>query len=172
MSPDKDTPDEGSQEGQEIVPPAPRGEVTPRQSHHVARHGYSATELNALYSLSRVFLEGGEIATAERVARGIVSVEPKFIDAWLTLAYVALMREDLDEVIHSAKKALALKESSVEALLLLVIAYFQLKDFQTGGTYLGEVSDRLGVERVRPELRGLYDAQVLRFEERLRAGAP
>ena len=166
MSPDKDGSDNSLQEGQDSSALTPRGDITTRSSSHIARHGYSATELNALYSLSRVFLESGEIATAERVARGIISVEPDFIDAWLTLAYVALMREELDEAIHSAKKALALRDSSLEGLLLLVIAHFQ-----SGGTYLGEVSDRLAVERARPELRRLYDAQVIRFEERLRAGA-
>lgn len=171
MSPDKDGSDNSLQEGQDSSALTPRGDITTRSSSHIARHGYSATELNALYSLSRVFLESGEIATAERVARGIISVEPDFIDAWLTLAYVALMREELDEAIHSAKKALALRDSSLEGLLLLVIAHFQLNDFQAGGTYLGEVSDRLAVERARPELRRLYDAQVIRFEERLRAGA-
>ncbi len=81
------------------------------------------------------------------------------------------MREDIDEVIRTAKKVLALKASSLEALLVLVIAHFQLDDFQTGGTYLGEVSDRLAVERARPELHRIYDAQVIRFDERLRAGS-
>lgn len=171
MSPDKDDSDNDLEEGQYSSSLMPRGDVMPRSSGQIMRQGYSATELNALYALSRVFLESGEIATAERVARGIISVEPDFIDAWLTLAYVALMREDLDEAIYSAKKVLTLKDSSLEGLLFLVIAHFQLNDFQTGGTYLGEVSDRIAVERARPELRRLYDAQVIRFEERLRSGA-
>ncbi|NBW39734.1 hypothetical protein EBR25_01890 [bacterium] len=146
--------------------------LSPRGDRAIVRHGYSTTELDALYSLSRIFIESGEIATAERVARGLVSIEPTHVNAWLVIAYASLMREDYGETISAAHRALELRNSSMEALLFLVLAHFQLKDFQTGGTYLGEVSDRLAAsERMRPELRQLYEAQVLRFEERLTGGS-
>ncbi|MCB0328874.1 MAG: hypothetical protein KDD70_04405 [Bdellovibrionales bacterium] len=144
--------------------------IMPRSDTSLVRQGYSTNELQALYALSRSYVTGGQLGLAERIAKGLVAVAPEFAQAWLILAYTALMREDYNEAIFSARQTLRIIPTSTEALLFLVISYFQADDFQTGGTYLGEVADLIRSEAIKPEVKKLYDSQVIRFEERLRVG--
>ena len=162
---EEDFPEKGQRALASQSVPMPRGDAS------LVRQGYSQSEIEALYALARTFLASGETGPSERMSKGIVSVAPEFAPAWLMLAYIYLMQENRNETIFSARQALRAQPNSVEALLFLVIAYFQAEDFQTGGTFLGEVAELVHGERGTPELRRLYDSQVIRFEERLKQGS-
>lgn len=134
------------------------------------RQGYSRSELEALYALGRTMLTSGDMGSAERIAKGLIGIAPDFSPAWLLLAYHALMQGKHNDTIFNARQALRVHPACIEALLFLVIGYFEIEDFQTGGTFLGEVAELVHGERGSPELKRLYDSQVIRFEERLRQG--
>ncbi|MCB0321518.1 MAG: tetratricopeptide repeat protein [Bdellovibrionales bacterium] len=147
--------------GTETIAPVVRADLAP------VRQGYSDEEYVALYALAREFLATGDLPSAERIARGLVALQPRFSSAWMIQAYIALMREDLSQAIHFAREALKHDSTMCEALLCLVIAYFNLEDYQSGGTYLGEVSDLIDGRKVSPELRNVYQSQMARFQLRL-----
>ncbi|MCI5064132.1 hypothetical protein MRY87_00250 [bacterium] len=157
----------------EALPTLRDNTPTPKGDRSLARkgeagQGYSNSELESLYALSRMYLLAGETHSSEKIARGLTAVAPDFEKAWLLLSYLLLMKEDLNGVFAAARQALRIHTTSLEALLFLVISAFEGEDFQSGGTYLGEVADLLGQEDARPELRRVYESQTLRFEQRLK----
>ena len=77
------------------------------------------------------------------------------------------MREDFDQTIFAARQALRAEPHLLEALLFLVIAYFNAEDFQSGGTHLGEVTDLCKPSEMTPRQKKIYDALVLQFQKRL-----
>lgn len=138
-----------------------------RSERGVIKHGYSLQELTALYDIGRSLILSGELAKAELIANGLGVVGVDFSHGWLLQAYVAMMREDFDRSIFCARQALRVEPKLPEALLILVISYFNLQDFQTGGTYLGEVADLLSTTDLTPDIRKIYETQVIRFQKRI-----
>ena len=141
----------------------------PRQrlSSEVIKRGYSDEEIAHLYELARFSLETGETRRAELIATGLVEVAPEFEPGWLCLATVHLHGRAYEAAIGAAKQAHQLNPDSVVALLLLVTASLATGDYNSAGTFLGEVGERIDAGAVEDQnaLR-FYRAQLARFQAR------
>lgn len=131
------------------------GEVMRRPSE-ILRRGYLDEELKNLYALARLWVEGGDTRGAETIFAGIRHVAPHFAPGWLGLAYVRALQGEIERAADYARAALEAEPESIEAMLFLICCSLTLSDYNTAGTLLGEVGDRVEANQVR-------DAGVLRF---------
>jgi len=128
---------------------------------------YSEQEVQLLYELGRLFLENGELRKAEVIFKGIVSVEPTYVAAWLGLAYLYHYSSQIDEGIAAAKKVVQLEPGSVEGSLFLVIFLYSSGEISTAGAILGEVREKVESGLVRdPNILRIYRSQLERFSSR------
>lgn len=143
--------------------------LAPRQRvpSEVIRRGYSDEEVANIYELGRCFLEGGSLRRAEAIFSGLTEVCPEFRPAWLGLAYVHLHSKDLQNALIASRAALRLDPQSVETMLLLVISSMGLEDYNSAGSWLGEIRDRIEGGQVHDtHLLRLYRAQLARYQVR------
>lgn len=142
---------------------------TPRQRvpSEVIRRGYSDEEVANIYQLGRAFLETGSLRRAEAIFSGLSEVCPDFRPAWMGLTYVHLYSKDLQNALQAARTALRLDPQSVETMLFIVICSMGLGDFNSAGSWLGEVRDRIEGGQVHDNhLIRLYRAQLARYQSR------
>ncbi|MCB0334017.1 MAG: hypothetical protein KDD55_10995 [Bdellovibrionales bacterium] len=144
-------------------------EQTNRSSSEVLRKGYSDEEVSSIYELARLHLENGQLAKGEAILDGLVEVSPDFAPAWLAKCYLSLMAQNLDKALFSARQALRIQPDFVEAILFLVACLMSVGDFNSAGTHLGEVGERIEAGMVTdPEVIRLYKAQLIRFQNKVR----
>jgi tetratricopeptide (TPR) repeat protein len=126
------------------------------------KRGYSLEEVEHIYALGRLYLESGNLRQASLIFDGLVDVVPHFTPALLARAIIALFQREYTDAADAAKRAFTADPHSVEALLLLVLSLFGLNDYNSAGTYLGEVRDAI-------ESGNLTDKQLLRVYRMLLA---
>jgi tetratricopeptide (TPR) repeat protein len=140
-----------------------------RVNSEVIRKGYSAEEIATIYELGRLFLENGYLRKGEIVMRGLTAVAPSYLPAWLGICYVYLTGQRFDAALLAARQALRADPRSSEAMLLLVVALLSTGDYNSAGTYLGEIKEQIDFgELNNPAFVRLYQSQIERFQLRQR----
>ena len=143
------------------------GAMNKRPSHELIKRGYSEDEVANIYELGRSFLENGFVRKAQAIMLGLTEVAPEFTPGWLALTYVHIHNQEPDLGIVSARQALRLEPDSTEASLFLSILMLMLGDFNSAGTYLGEVQEKIEAGSVDdPQITRLYKSQLARFDAR------
>lgn len=131
------------------------------------RRGYSEDELHHIYELGRLFAETGQVRRAEKIFIGLTEIAPNFLNGWLGLGYTYTYHNNYVNAHQAALQAVKINENSVEAMMLLAVVSMILGDFNSAGTYLGEVGEKIENGAVaEPNLVRLYKTQVARFETR------
>ncbi len=138
-----------------------------RSPSEVLKRGYSDEEIAHLYEFGRLALENGDVRRAETVLAGITQIAPEYSPAWLGMCCVQIINRDYEEALHSAKQALRLAPESVEAMLFLISCLITQHDYNSAGTYLGEVGERIEAGGVdHPNLVRFYRTQLARYQNR------
>ena len=142
------------------------GELIRRPSE-VLRRGYLDEEVRNLFALGRLWIEAGDMRGAETIFKGLITVVPDFAPAWLGLAYCQVCSANLEGAADSARVALKVAADSVEAMLFLACCLLTLGDFNSAGTLLGEVAERVESGQVMDSnLIRFFRLQLARFHNR------
>lgn len=142
-------------------------ESRPRRPSEVLRRGYADEEVAAIYALGRLYLENGDIRRAEVIFHGLTEALPDFAPGWLGMSYVFLASRNYDQAIYSARQALRLDPDFVPATLFLVASLLSTRDYNSAGTFLGEVGEKIESGAVEdPALIRFYKGQLARFQTR------
>lgn len=132
-----------------------------------AKRGYSFQEISNIYELGRFFLENGDIHRGEAIMLGLTHVAPEFMPSWLGLAYVNIHVGNFEQALQASRQAYRLDPDSLVAILFLVSCLMSQGDYNTAGTYLGEVSDKIeGGFVTHPNVIRFYKAQLIRYQDR------
>lgn len=138
-----------------------------RLGSEIVKRGYSDEEIANIYELARFSLENGDWHRAEAIASGLVEVAPDFAPAWLSLAYIRIQNKAYEAAIQAASQALRVNPELAEAQLFLVACLLTTGDYNSAGTYLGEVGERIESGQVRdPNVIRFYRTQLARFQSR------
>ncbi len=138
-----------------------------RAAGDLVRRGYSDDELSHIYELGRFSLENGDTRRAETIMVGLNEVAPEFAPAWLGMCCIHTFNKNYDGALHAARQALRADSESVEAMLYLVCCLLSTNDFNSAGSYLGEVGERIEAGAVdNPNILRFYKAQLARYENR------
>ena len=133
----------------------------------VLKRGYSNEEVERIYALGRFFLENGDIKRAEVVMAGLIEVAPEFAPAWLGMSYIYFQEKNLEQATQCALRALRSDPESVEATCYLITFTLTSGDFNSAGTYLGEISEKIEAGLIEdPKFIRFYKAQLARFQGR------
>jgi len=136
-----------------------------RSPSEVLKRGYSDEEIIHIYELARVFLEGGQLKRAEAIFTGLTEIAPEFAPAWLGLSYIHIQNKSYETATWAARTALQNDPEFIEAMLYLVACLLFAGDFNTAGTFLGEVGERIESGAVdNPEVARFYRMQLARYE--------
>lgn len=128
------------------------------------RTSYSKEEQLDIYALAKMCLETGHIKRAEVILRGLTTVVPDFVPAWLALSVAQSSLGDIEAAYESARHALKLQGDSPAAMILLVTTALSLGDQSTAGTYLGELKELIEQGIVNdPNLIRLFKMQMVRY---------
>jgi tetratricopeptide (TPR) repeat protein len=131
------------------------------------RRGYSIEEIDAIYDLGRLYLTSGNLQAAENIMQGLVSVVPDYAPAWLGLSYINGMNHNHDAALFAARQAVRIDATATEAQLYLISCLLTVEDFNTAGTYLGEVGDKIDSGTVdNSYLVRFFKAQLVRYHNR------
>ncbi len=133
----------------------------------LTRRTYSAEEIDSLYEFGRVALQDGKLRIAEAVFHGLNHIAPDYAPAWLGSSYVHIFNAQIDQAVFCSRQAQRIDSESVEASLFLVACLMSTGDYNTAGTLLGEVGDRIEAgANFSPEVLRFYKAQLARFQNR------
>lgn len=133
----------------------------------VSRRGYSDEEIDQIYELGRLFLESGQLRRAEVVMHGLNEVAPDYYAAWLASGYLHILSQDYDAAVLCCQNALRVFSEGPEAMLLLAACLLTTGDFNTAGTYLGEVAEKIDMGKIRnPNVVRLFKMQLARYQSR------
>lgn len=153
------------EEDERALAPAPKEKH--KAPSEVLKRGYSDDEILHIYELGRLCLENGDVRRAESILSGLTYIAPDFAPAWLGMSYVHIQAKNHDAALQAARQALRLDAESVEAMLFLISCLLTHGDYNSAGTYLGEVADRIDGGSVdRPNLVRFYRAQLARYQNR------
>lgn len=140
---------------------------TKRRPSEVLKRGYANEEIGNIYELARLFLENGQLRRAETLLLGITEVAPDFAEGWLALSYVHTCHEQNNEAIFAARQALRIKPDFDEAMLFLIAGLMSAEDYNSAGTYLGEIAERIESGAItHPQLKRFYKALLARYKNR------
>ena len=138
-----------------------------RSPSEILKRGYSDEEINHIYELGRFYLENGDLRRAEAILLGLTEVAPEFSAAWLGMSYIHMQSKNYDPAIYTARQALRVEPNAVEAILFLVTCLLTAGDFNSAGTYLGEVGEMIDSGAVDdPNVVRFYGAQLARYQSR------
>ena len=137
-----------------------------RRPSELLKRGYSEEELANIYELGRFCLENGDFRRAEVIFNGVTAVAPDFAPAWLGKAYLHTQGRNFDEAVEASRQALRVEPDSVVAMLFLVTSLLTVGDYNSAGTYLGEVSERMESANLHPNVVRFFKAQLARFQTR------
>ena len=138
-----------------------------RTASEVLRRGYSDEEVSRIYELGRLCLENGDVKKAEAVLTGVTQIAPDYAPAWLAMSYVQLLGKNQDAAFQAARQAYKADPNSVEAMLFLISCLLSHHDYNTAGTYLGEVAERIESGAVsHPNVVRFYRTQLARYQSR------
>lgn len=138
-----------------------------RAPSEVLKRGYSDEEVQHLYELGRLCLENGDLRRAEAILTGLTHIAPEFAPAWLGVSYIHIQNKNQDGALQAAHQALRVEPESVEAMLFLISCLLTHGDFNSAGTYLGEVGERVESGGVgNPNVVRFYRGQLARYQNR------
>ncbi|HMO01952.1 MAG TPA: hypothetical protein PKD37_01465 [Oligoflexia bacterium] len=142
--------------------------ISEQEFKEISRARYSEDEQRSLYELGRFFLECGELEKAEQIFGGLNEVAPTFLFAWLGSAYVWYHAKNWDQGIFASRQALRILPESSEAILYLVVGLFNVGDFNSAGSYLGEINEQIdrGV-KLSPPVSRFFKLSLARFQARI-----
>lgn len=141
---------------------------TSRLQLELLKRGYSLEEIEHIYALGRIYLESGNLRQASLIFDGLADIVPTFLPAALAQSVIALFERNYSEAMKAAKRALGSNAQSIEATLLLVIAMLGLEDYNSAGTYLGEVREAIEAGTLREKnLVRIYKMLLARYRTRL-----
>ena len=131
------------------------------------RKGYALEEIDTIFELGKLYLKSGNIKAAENIMQGLISVMPDYLPAWLGLSYIHAINNDHDAALFAARQAVRIDANSSLAQLYLVSALLTVGDYNSAGTYLGELNDKIenGLIDNSFEIR-FYKTQLLRYQSR------
>lgn len=136
-------------------------------SPELSKRGYSEDEVTQIYALGRRSLENGQVHQGEVIMQGLTRVVPDFAPAWLALAYVHIVNKHWDEALFCSRQALRIDPDFTAATLYLIACLLTTGDYNTAGTYLGEIGENIDNGIVtEPNLVRFYRAQLYRFKSR------
>ena len=136
-----------------------------RSPSEVIKRGYTDEEILHIYELARVFLESGQLKRAEAIFTGLTEIAPEFAPAWLGLSYIHIQNKAYETATWAARTALQNDAEFIEAMLYLVACLLFAGDFNTAGTFLGEVGERIESGSVdNPDVVRFYQMQLARYE--------
>lgn len=131
------------------------------------KKGYSQEELECIYALGRFHLENGSLSEALTIMNGLCEVAAESVLGWLGLAYIDFMSARYDAALKNSQQALKVDTSSVEAQLLVITCLLTLGDFNTAGSMLGEIGERIESQQIsNPNLVRFFKSQLARYESR------
>jgi len=132
-----------------------------------SKRGYSRDELEQIYELAKACLEIGQLRRAEILFNGLNEVSQDFGPAWLGTCYVQILHRNYDLATTAAQQALRCDPESTEAMVYLAAVFLTSGDFNSAGTYLGEVGERIEMGKVRnPHTVRAYKMQLARYQSR------
>ena len=138
-----------------------------RLGSEIIKRGYSDQEIANIYELARFCLETGDIRRAEAICGGLVEIAPDFSPAWLALAYCHIFGRSNEAALQAARQAHKVDEESVVAELFLIACLMTTGDFNSAGTHLGEVGEKIDNGLVDdPGAIRFYQMQLARFQNR------
>jgi len=147
-------------------PPVPQKEKRKAPSE-VLKRGYSDDEILHIYELGRLCLENGDVRRAEAVLGGLTHIAPDFAPAWLGMSYIHIQSRNYDAALQAARQAHRLEADSGEAMLFMISCLLTHGDYNSAGTYLGEVGERIDSGLVdHPNVIRFYRAQLARYQNR------
>ena len=136
-------------------------------SQNSVRRSYSEDEIANIYELGRLYLESGNIKAAETIMNGLTEVVPEFAPGWLGLAYIHSVNKNHEAANQASRQATRWDPTSVEAQLYLIACSLSVGDYNSAGTYLGEVGERIDSGAVdSPNIIRFYKAQLARYQAR------
>lgn len=138
-----------------------------RAPSELIKRGYSEDEIATIYELGRLHLETGNLKRAEFIFHGLTEILPEFAPGWLGMCYVHIHARDYDLAIYCANQSLRAAPHMTEPLLFLIACLLTTGDYNSAGTYLGEVGDKIqtGLED-RPSIVRFFRAQMARYQYR------
>ena len=138
-----------------------------RVPSEVLKRGYSDEEVSHIYELGRFFLENGDLWRAEVILRGLSEIAPEYAPAWLGMCYIHSCSRSLDNAITAARKALLADPGFTEASLALAAALMSSGDYNTAGTLLGEIGEKIEDGLVDdPQVIRFFKGQLARYQNR------
>ena len=141
--------------------------IRKRVPSEILKRGYSDEEILHIYELGRLFLENGDLSRGEAVMHGLNEIAPDFSPAWLGMSYIHFHSKNLEQAVECARKAVKLDPNFNEALLTMVAALMSLGDYNTAGTYLGELGEKVETSVIDdPKVIRFYRAQLARYQTR------
>lgn len=131
------------------------------------RKGYSLEEIDTIYELGRLYLKSGQIKAAENIMQGLIHIVPDYAPGWLGLSYIHGINHDHDAALFAARQAVRIDADSVEAQLFLIACLLTVGDYNTAGTYLGELNDRIESGTIdTPAFIRFFRTQLIRYQAR------
>ena len=128
---------------------------------------YADEEVSSIYRLGRFFLENGDLTRAESLMQGLVEVAPHFAPAWLGVAYVAVMKGEVEHALSAVRQALKIDGESVDVQLFLIACLLTAGDYNAAGSFLGEVQEKIDRGEVaNPDHVRFYQVQLARYQYR------
>jgi Flp pilus assembly protein TadD len=125
---------------------------------------YSKEEQLDIYALAKMSLETGQCKRAEVILKGLTTVVPEFLPAWLALSVAQASLGNIEGANDSARYALKLQPDSPGAMILIVATSLTMGDQSTAGTYLGELKELIEQGIVSdPNLIRLFKMQMVRY---------
>jgi predicted Zn-dependent protease len=128
------------------------------------RASYSKEEQLDIYALAKMCLETGHGKRAEVILKGLTTVVPDFLPAWLALSVAQAALGNLEAAHEAARHALKLQSDSPAGMILLVTTALSIGDQSTAGTYLGELKEVIEQGVVNdPNIVRLFKMQMVRY---------
>ncbi|MBX7137409.1 MAG: hypothetical protein K1X83_05445 [Oligoflexia bacterium] len=142
-------------------------QVRPRVPSEILKRGYTDDEIANIYELGRLFLENGDLRRGETIMLGLLEIMGEYSPAWLAMSYIHFANKATESAVNAAQNALKHDPESVEAMLALVAGLLTLGDFNSAGTYLGEVGEKLDAGLSDdPRVVRFYKAMLARYQNR------
>ena len=138
-----------------------------RTPSEILKRGYSDEEVVHIYELGRLCLENGDIRRAEAIMAGITEIAPDFAPAWLGMSYIHTQNHKNEEALNAAKQAHRVDPELPESILYLIACLLTSGDYNSAGTYLGEISEKIDSGIVDyPHFIRFYKMQLARYQNR------
>ena len=142
-------------------------DTTAKPAPEPIKRSYSDEEVESIYELGRFSAENGDLKRAEVIMRGLVEIAPDYAPAWLGMSFVHAQNHAYENAIQAARRCLKINPAMVEAELFLITFLLSTGDFNSAGTLLGEVGEKIDHGEIdNPNAIRFYRMQLARFESR------